>query len=428
MQPQAGAAPAVAGASSSLRTLAEIYAELGQALLQAGIALSAKGHAMHAAARYNEAAAAFERGIKEGGLTRRLGLGLAEARERQRRFEDAVRIHLQVIRVDPESAAEILERIHGWLTEEIARALGPWLDAEWMPELERLSSPPAAVFGFVGRISLYRGKHAVAIDAYRAALRTTPGDVFALEGLGEALFRTGALDEAVSVLARAVRASDALEHSDRVISTRRRLGAAHVALGNYPAGIRVLREGLALAPGGTPELWTALVRGRLGLERPEGAVRAAERAIGLKETYAPAHAVISEARLRQGKHLEAVTAAETALTTSRRIWRPFESKGASCSKPPTSLRPTLRPCSFSVSLGVNWSRSALASSPSRASGFRGTTWSGRRTTSSIVSCSHRPCGHNPAGCRRPPMCYGPASRRRSTSSTAACHWTSRKHY
>jgi tetratricopeptide (TPR) repeat protein len=195
-------------AKRPLRDIAEIYVELGSAYLHAGDELRAAGNAAQADARYEEAAQAYERAIQERGRSRSACFGLARSRERQGRLEDALRAYLEVVRADPASAVEFLPRVQYRLTPGLARALGPWLDGEWTRDVRGAALDPvvrAAVGMFLGRVSLYRGDYVQAANWYRSALDVIGDDTFVLEGLGEALWRTGKAAEAVPFLEHAVR-------------------------------------------------------------------------------------------------------------------------------------------------------------------------------------------------------------------------------
>jgi tetratricopeptide (TPR) repeat protein len=285
--------------------------------MNAAAANNVSDNPSHAASRYEDAAQAFERALREGGPTVLVSLGLAHARERQGRVEEASRAYLEAVRADPSTADTTLEYMHWLLTDDrdrqLARTLGSWLDQDWIPAMQRQQPMPAAVAGFLGRVSLYRQQYSRAAEWYGTAVAARP-DAFALDGLGEALFRLGQVEAALPVLTRAVAAADATDRRDRAITTRRRLGDAYVTLGRCEDGIRVLREALVLAAGGDAHVWTALARARLVLERLDGAARAAERAAALDPRLAAAHSLLASVMLRGRKFTQAVTAAELALT------------------------------------------------------------------------------------------------------------------
>lgn len=299
-----------------MRGLSDIYEELANVLLRLGEELSEAGNTSLADSRYEEAAQAFERAMREGGGSRTLGLGLARCRDRQKRFEEALRAYLEVVRAEPATAVEVLRMAHRCLTPVLARALGPWLDSDWAPQILGVNvdgQSRAAIEAFIGRVSLYRAEYLSAADRYRAALEMNPGDTFALEGLGEALWRGGRTAEAVPILEDALGHADADRLYERSVMTRLKLGSAYIELGHYRSAIGVLRQGLALSRGARADLWTALARARLALGRLDGTVRAAESAMELDDALAAPRAVLAAAFLEQGKFREAVNAAEEAL-------------------------------------------------------------------------------------------------------------------
>ena len=299
-----------------VRALSDIYEELADVLLSLGEALSESGNNALAESRYEEAAQAFERAIREGGYSRTVGLGLARCRDRQKRFEEALRAYLEVVRSEPGTAVEVLRIAHRCLTPVLARALGPWIDSDWLPQILSANvdgQSRAAIESFVGRVSLYRAEYASAAGRYGAALEMNPGDTFALEGLGEALWRGGRTAEAVPILKDAVGHADAERLYDRSVTTRLKLGSVYVELGRYRSAIGVLRQGLALRRGAQADLLTALARARLGLGRLDGTVKAAESAMELDDALATSRAVLAAAYLEQEKFRDAVNAAEEAL-------------------------------------------------------------------------------------------------------------------
>jgi tetratricopeptide (TPR) repeat protein len=299
-----------------VRTIGAIYAELGCALLRAADELRAGGKASLADPRYEEAAQAFERAIREGSRSAELELGLARAREGQRRFEDALRGYLQVVRADPSFASRALPRAYGCLSPGLVQALASWLDSEWIPALLRadLDRADRASLGLLlGRVYLYRSDYAAAVKEYRAAHEVNPDEPSVLEGLGESLWRSGATAEAVHILEHAVCRADLKHLREGAITTRQKLGGAYFEQGQHHSALRTLRQGLALAAGMRAELWAGLARIRLALGGHDGAARAAQRAIELDDHLAAPYAVLAAVRWEQSDYEKASDAAEAAL-------------------------------------------------------------------------------------------------------------------
>ena len=197
----------------------------------------------------------------------------------------------------------------------MARSLGPWLDSEWVPATMGANLEPAArtaVDEFLARVSLYRGDYRSAVKRYQAALVTKPEDPLVLAGLGEALRKAGDVSAAIGVLRNALHFAERAGLSERAQTTRMRLGWSYIELGRSQEAICVLRQLLALGGGGA-ELWTALSRARLELNRLGGAVEAAKEAIEQDDHLAAPHAVVAAVYLQQGEYRKAIDEAEKAL-------------------------------------------------------------------------------------------------------------------
>jgi hypothetical protein len=309
-----------------LRPLVDIYCELGEALLAVARELRAGKETAAAAARYSEAAQAFERGIREGRASRGLLLGLAKAREGEGRREDAARACLEVVYRDPAGSPEALDCVNGWLSPDLAKAIGAWVDTEWTPHLLALRDIPPGAYAFLGRTSLYRRKYDKAVHWYHMAIAAAePDDVFSLEGLGAALLQMHDAESAVSVLERAVEAADRGNLSDRSISTRRRLADALIKTGQSDAAITVLQEALTRPGGLAADVLPIRARALLGAKRVDDAEVDALRALELLSPLnqavsdrsakaAEAYAVLAEVALQRSNNEAAVLHAETALT------------------------------------------------------------------------------------------------------------------
>jgi cytochrome c-type biogenesis protein CcmH/NrfG len=169
-----------------LRSLSEIYSELGHTLLNAG--------------RHAEAAQAFRDAIRARPDSAELQLYLAQANEAQKHFDDALHAYLEAVRLSPDDALEVLPQVHTLLTRELAKPLGKRLESIRRSVLDKPDLGPetrAAVWLFFGRVNLYHNNFRQALADFQVALANKPDDVFSLEGMGEALWREGQTSAAV---------------------------------------------------------------------------------------------------------------------------------------------------------------------------------------------------------------------------------------
>ncbi len=284
------------------RPLAAIYSELGGALYRMG--------------RYADAAQAYREALRDRPDAAELQVSLGQAYQAQERPEEALRAYLEAVRVAPDRSPEALELCQRLLTPELAVRVADWANTVWRPAVEKAAMEArtrGSVHLFLGRINLYRGAFAEALQDFQAARQYLPGDVFSLEGLGESLWREGHPERALPVLEQAVNLADQLGDAERRATTRLRLGRVFMDLKRYQEAAGVMEQGLALNEAPPVEFLTLLGKCKLALGEPEPALRAADAALQRDSSQVEAHAVRAAALYDLKRYEEAIKAADAVL-------------------------------------------------------------------------------------------------------------------
>ncbi len=284
------------------RSLSEIYSELGHTLFHLG--------------RYADAAQAFRDAIRETPDQAELQLYLGQAREAQKRFDDALHAYLEAIRLAPQYTPEVLPKTHHLLTRELAKSLGEWLESAWRPALDTPDldqETRASVYLFLGRVNLYRDNFHQALSNFQKALTNKPDEVFSLEGLGEVLWREGQADKAVGILKQAIHLADQSAYPDRRATTRFRLARVLMDLGRYREAKPIIEQGLALRQAQTVKFQILLGQCYLALGQPDQALRVAEAASVQDPNQVEAYVVRAAALYDMNQYEAAAKTAEAAL-------------------------------------------------------------------------------------------------------------------
>lgn len=285
------------------RALHELYFELGQALAQTG--------------RREEAVDAFRRAGEEAGdlpgageLLMHLGKALEELGEASL----ALRSYLGASRSDRSILSEALGRAHQLLSRRLAAVDGMWIRDEWAPSFmeDGLRGPERgdAAF-FLGRVNLYLDEPARARRLFEEASKARPGDARVLEGLGEALWRTGDLGRAVGVLGDARNAA-AERDPERVPLVDGKLAQVLAAAGRYDEALARIGDSVDESSRYADELLVIISECQLAAGRPEEALGAAERALERRPRAADAHLLRARALVALKRFNEASKAIDDA--------------------------------------------------------------------------------------------------------------------
>jgi len=291
--------------SPGLRHLRELYFELGQALSQ------------HE--RLAEAIPAFEQALKEEGANPGgdvVLFNLGQTQERAGKPESAFQSYLEAIAVAPQRVAEILPGVHKLLNPDLAMKEGEWLQNQWEPGIKKSDLAPglrAELARFIGRVSLQRGEYTRAEKLFREALDASPDDPLALEGLGETLWHTGQIPDALQSLTRARDIAEHGEHKDRVAIIDAKLAQALVAAGQYQVALDLITKSLDGGDRFTNQLLLSRVQCYLGLAEWDKALEAAQVAQARTPVSTGTRILSCQALIALGRCSDAVKVIDEAL-------------------------------------------------------------------------------------------------------------------
>ena len=276
-----------------LRALRKLYFELGQAL---------SGHD-----RLPESIQAFEQALKEEGPTPDpdvVMFSLGRAYERADKPDNAFRSYLEAIAVAPQRMVEILPSVHGLLNRDLAVKQGEWLESQWRPKIKKADLAPvlrAEMARFLGRVSLYRGEYARGEELFWEAHHFSPDDPLALEGLGEVLWRSGKLPEALQLLTNAQEIAEKGGHIERLMAVDAKLAQVLVASGQYQVALDMIAKSLAEGDRFANELLLSRSQCYLALAEWDKALEAAKAAQERTPASIEARILSSQALIALGR-------------------------------------------------------------------------------------------------------------------------------
>lgn len=287
-----------------LRTLAEVFAELG--------------HTLRAAGDDAAAAAAFGSAVEQAPQVAELQVYLAEAQRGAGRASEAIHSYLAAARLDPPTADGPLAAAFDVLRALNARdgaALNDWIQQEWRASvrLDTLDSATAAVlYRFCGRANVLYGHYAPALADLARARAALPDDVPVLQALGAALWHEGQVSEAEVTLSQALELADRAADPAAGASTRAALAELLLQDGRADQARDILQQALTLQPA-SPELQVMLGQAFVALADWPAARQAADTALATSATLAGAYAVRACALVGLHEYPAAAAAADAAL-------------------------------------------------------------------------------------------------------------------
>ncbi len=291
--------------SQGLRPLRELYFELGLALSRHD--------------RIAEAIQVFEQALKEEGTTPGgdvVLFNLGQTHEHAGKLDLALHSYLEAVAVAPQRLAEILPSAQAVLTRDLAVKEDEWLESQWVPNIKTADLAPgsrAELARFLGRVSLYRGDYARGEEMFREAQQLTPEDPRVLEGLGEVLWHTGKIPEALQLLTRAHDIVEKGDHKERLTAIDAKLAQALVAAGLYQAALEVIANSLAAGDQFTNELLLSRSQCYLALAEWEKALDAAQAAQEKTPASTEARILSSQALIALGRCSDAAKVVDDGL-------------------------------------------------------------------------------------------------------------------
>ncbi len=145
--PPLGPVAAVLARQQTTRPLAELYFDLGVALIRLQ--------------EYTKAAEVMQNAVDAQGTTSELGnilFCLAYTYEQGGRSDDAFRSYLDALLHVPDQIETVMPRLHELLSPQIALLQRKWIVNEWLPRIKNSTNAPLALMHialFVGRVHLY---------------------------------------------------------------------------------------------------------------------------------------------------------------------------------------------------------------------------------------------------------------------------------
>ena len=302
------------------RPLANIYVQLGQALLARGDEERASERVERAQRSYTDAVQAFRAANREQPDRADLYLYLADADAARGQYAATLQAYLEAVRLEPGYAVKVLPVAHVILTRELALTLGD-IEDRWqrLVDARPLSHESrAAMANFLGRVYLYRDEYGRAIDHFTRARELNPGDMYTLEGLGEALWRDGQIKQAAQTLEEAARAADQSNDPERRAAVRLKWAQVLIELQQYDKSQEVIHAGMSLSRRLVPEFQVALARCHLARGETQAARRLADQVVASDAVASPvridAFVVGAQALLQARDYAASATAAENALS------------------------------------------------------------------------------------------------------------------
>lgn len=284
-------------ASADLQTLRELYFQLGQALSRRD--------------RLTEAIQALEQALKEEGSTPSRDdvlFNLGQTYERTGKPEIAFESYLEAIAAAPQRMAEILPSVHNLLTRDLAVKQSEWLERQWEPKIKMAELAPdlhAEMARFLGRVSLYRGEYPRSEELFREADQVSPNNPLVLEGLGEVLWHTGKIPEALRLLTQAHDIAANSDHQERLAAIDAKLAQALVAGGEYKVALDVIKESLPKSEQFANELLLSRSQSYLGLAEWDEALEASKAAQERTSASIEARILSSQALIALGRYSDA---------------------------------------------------------------------------------------------------------------------------
>ena len=288
-----------------VRPLRELYFELGRTWLDQG--------------EYREAAESFEQSLGQADSTLddyEIRFCLAVALQRGGEDVQAFRTYLNVITDAPERVGDILPSTNDLLTRDTARSERERLLHGWAEDIQHTDLSPqdlAQVTFFLGRVNLYLEDYAKALRLFQDTVRVLPHDARVVEGLGESLWRTGDLEQALKTLNGARELAERGSHPERLAAIDNKIIKVLVDSERYEEALQRIGSRLENDDGYAYDLLLSRSRCYLRLDRAEEALEAASAASRRKATTVQAHLLRTRALIALGLYQEAVSAADQAL-------------------------------------------------------------------------------------------------------------------
>jgi tetratricopeptide (TPR) repeat protein len=286
------------------RPIPALYYELGQALAHDG--------------RRGDAVAAYRQAVAEVADDAGAGRLLTDLGDAFRALTEpslALHSYLGAARSEPEVLGDALEKANDLLSRELAAESGTWILGEWAPAMQERDGLGAREGGevafFLGRVELYRGGYAAARERFEQALAARPDDARALEGLGEALWQTGELEQALPVLEHA-RAAASKSDRERVPLVDGKRAQVLAAAGRYDDALALIRESYDDESRFADVLLAVQSECELALGEADEALATAERALARRPDSVAAQLLRARALIVLRRYDEATAAADTA--------------------------------------------------------------------------------------------------------------------
>ncbi len=254
-----------------------------------------------------EATRAFAQGVEANPKDESSLLGLGRTLLAQGQTRRALKVLQRLLAVHPN---------HPEAVSHLARYRALRGDPKALEALRVLSAHPDAKFPEhynLGLVQLRRREFAEAEAAFNRALDLSPDNPQVLTYLGSLAHRKGELKDALSYLRIAT------ENSRKESYPLLLLARVFVGLGNIPAAISALEDGLRRNPAAM-ELGTDLIQLQLVAGKPQAAIQLAEDLRKRKPDAAHPAYLHGLALLTVGKAEEARAALEQALAKGPRSW------------------------------------------------------------------------------------------------------------
>ena len=266
---------------------------------RSGVAHQNLGRLYQSVGRNREAVEAYRHALGRYPLVAvsRLHLRIADIQVQQLLVDEATGSFRASLEVDPNAVAP---------RAGIARLLleGSRLDEAYVEYLVVLLLDPlnADAHAKVAQIQLQRGHFAKAVAAGRRALTENPDDLQARYAVGQALMRSGAVEEGRSELAEYARQqSDGEDRArrQRELDALNQEALAHAGAGRLDAAIELLRTVVDMDPSGAALTNLGLAMMEAG--RIEEAVKIFETAVEIAEDSETAHLYLADAYQEVGR-------------------------------------------------------------------------------------------------------------------------------
>jgi len=289
---------------NSSPTLRELYFELGQAL--------------STRQRYKEAVIMFQQARDEEDTIPDKSLVLFHLARSQDQAGDrgAFRTYLDAIIAAPGQSHTVLPFVHNLLTRSFIESEQEWLQDEWMQKVASadLTEVDRANIAFLlGRVHIYLEEYSQALVFFEQAMHMLPTDVLVVEGFGEALWKTGKLEQAQEVLERAHEMTLQGMHQERLAAISIKLAQVYIVSDQYDAALSLITE--RQINDEHPNYESLIIRGEcyLALSQLEQALEVLEIAIKVSTTDIRAYLLKAQSLIALGRDNDAASSIRQAL-------------------------------------------------------------------------------------------------------------------